>query len=48
MIHTIELDGDTHAQHNHINKDGDNTQINHVDGENMQRERKKREGEKKR
>ncbi len=47
MIHTTELDGDTNAKYNHINKDDDNTQIGDVDVENMQREREKREGEKK-
>lgn len=39
MIHTTELNGDTNAQYNHINKDDDNTQIGDVDVENMQREK---------
>lgn len=39
MIHTTELNGDTHAQYNHINKDDDNTHIEDVDVENMQREK---------
>lgn len=46
MIHTTELNGDTNAQYSHINEDDDNTQIGDVD-EDMQRERKKKEGEKK-
>lgn len=46
MIHTTELNEDTHAQHNHINKDNDNTQIEDVDVENMQREKEEGRGEK--
>lgn len=39
MIHITELNGDTNAQYNHINKDDDNTQIGDEDVENMQREK---------
>lgn len=45
MMHTTELNGDTHAQYNHINKDNDNTQIEDVDVENMQREKEEGRGE---
>lgn len=46
VIHTTELNGDTNVQYNHINRDDDNTK-----GKTWMlrtcRERKKREGEKK-
>lgn len=44
MIHTTKLNGDTHAQYNHINKDDDNRKID-VDVENMQREKEEGGGE---